>query len=210
MTRRLTLTAVAIATVLAIAIPAQAATVTITDAKNDANALNDQGLITDSPVDNDNPGNGNLQIKEMDILSVNLTTTTTQLVVKLNLKKAPTLDQTIYRVTGNVAQAAGCTTFFIQYTNHAEAPSASTLRTCDPDDITGVGSIYTNIPVKIIGKTIEWKINYTTLQSLGVKNKNMTSIGAHDRMFLATAATGGATIPQVDQVASTRSIKLGL
>lgn len=188
---------------------AHAAPTTVKDVTGDANAINDQGLCFAPPAcgpnDTATPGSqAGFDIVSLTFGSTFKGKTPTALVVTLEYAGKPDETSTVHRVTAE--DAAGCSTFLIQY--YAEPTgNSSSLRTCgDPASPTAL-SLDIDLPMpKVDGNKLVWTIPYTLLKGLPSPLKPggvLSGLGAHNRLAHAVTA------PVIDNVTSEATYKLG-
>ena len=224
--RRILTLAIGIVVSIALALPAGAATTSFTDVRGDANALNEQGVFAEplgTPQDNDTDP---ASYSALDIVKGSLGTkyktvrgrkVATAVVATLVLADRPAGNAAVYRITGDAAQGNDCTTFLLSHVVYADGSTQGTLRTCDPDDPTGQLFLSTNVSTKVSGTKITWTMPLGTLSRLGLRSgTRVADLGAHTRLNTSPseAVCGslprcGATVPQIDQVQTTKSYAIG-
>lgn len=183
----------------------------VKDLPGDANAVNDQGLCiltAGCGIGNDNATPGSQAA--FDILSVTVDTifvkvgkkkVPSALVVTEKFAAAPSDNFTVHRVTGEIA---GCA-FMLVYTAD-ESGKSSHVRQCG-EGTAGLSRDTVAPMAKLGANSITWTIPFKTLLKLPVPVKvgqKWENLGAHNRLVPVAV-----TVPQIDQVESAASFKLG-
>jgi len=194
------------------AVPAHAAKAKpqITDPAGDANGVNDQGLVTGSPIPSGQSGPADLS--QADITAVQFATTfvtkkahgktvkvPTGLTVTMTLAAAPTLPNIIYRVA---ASSTSCETLFFEFStapNDSEPGSARCAAALpNPSGPVAVKS------VAVKGNSITWTVPLTSIP----KNTVLSSLDAQTRQVTQTPAVG-ITAPQYDYASTSSTFTVG-
>ena len=210
-------TAAAAAGIAVAALPGHAATAPkpqITDPAGDANAVNDQGVVTGGPIPGDAAGPAD--VAQADITSVQLATTfaskkshgklvkvPTGFTVTMTLSAAPTVPDVFYRVA---AGSASCDNLFFEYStapNDSEPGSARCAATLPaPSGPVALKSVV------VKGNSITWTVPIKSIP----KNTVLSSLDAQTRgtAYVDTPAlTGGPTVPQFDYASTTTTFTVG-
>ncbi len=216
---RLTRPALAVTLVLAVAAsspafaaaakkPAPPVPVKITDPAGDGNALNDQGLGLPVPS-----ASTPVQVAGADVTAISWTTlaklTTvrgkkvyvpTGLQVKMTLSAAPQAN-VIFRVT---ASAGDCSIFWFNYSKFVDGGTSATLQHDCPGFVKkNAASSSESVPVDSIvtdANSITWTVKSKSIPSSVKVGTKLTEVGGQSRFYAGTSATGGATVPSLDEV----------
>ena len=190
------------------AAPAPFKAVAITDAAGDGNALNGQGL-TDAPS-TATPAN----YSGGDIVGISWVTNGTKakpngFTVTMTLSAAPG-PSTIFRVTTATAE---CSTFWLNYSATADGKLTQSLQHNCPGFVsasaTGTTESVTLANVVVKDKTIVWTVKASELPKAVVAGTTLTELSGHTRFYAGTGATGGATVPMIDEAAGDGSFVYG-
>lgn len=190
---------------------AEAASVQITDAKGDGNALNGQGFVDGLPA-----GATPVSTTSFDITSITYATkftgtgkkkTPTDVIVTM-VVAGPLATEGVSGIWRATAMVGGSCTFNLAYGTYADGAPNASLRVCDEADPLG----YADYPAKAVaaGNTITWTLPIRSLKTYGVKvGSVLDTLGGHTRLNLGTSATGGATVPQIDEAIGDKTYKVG-
>ena len=182
-----------------------------TDVAGDANGLNDEGGLLPAGADNTaTPGS----IAADDLLGVTFARldngkAVTGLQVTMTLKAAPA-SGALYRVMGS---AAGCSTFFFQYSWAVGGAPVATLRhNCGVAASTTSVNPTVSVPVeaKAVGSSIVWSLKLTDLPS-GIKLGSVLSpTRGETRTIVGASSQSLLTAPVIDQTdLQTATYKIG-
>ncbi len=182
--------------------------VAITDTAGDANGLNGQGF-TDVPS-SATPAN----YSGGDIVGISWVTNGTKakpngFTVTMTLSAVPG-PSTIFRVT---TATADCTTFWLNYSATVDGKITQSLQhNCPgftPAGATGTSESVTLANVVVKEKTITWTVPASALPKAVKAGTELTELSGHTRFYAGSAATGGATVPLVDEAAGAGSYVYG-
>ena len=174
--------------------------VSITDTVGDGNGLNGQGF-------EDVPGTATpSNYSGGDIVGISWVTNGTKLkptgfTVTMTLSGAPG-PSSIFRVT---TATADCSNFWLTYSSTVDGKVTQTLQhNCPgftPAGTTGTSEAVKLDSVVVKDKTITWTVPASALPKAVKVGTAITSLSGHVRFYAGTAATGGATVPQIDEAA---------
>jgi hypothetical protein len=185
----------------------------LTDAKGDANALNDQGIVSGSPAPEGTVTPA--AVDGADIVSVSIAATgsmakrkvgkktvkyfnCTGYTATMQLAAAPLTTATLYRIQGSTPLHD---TFWLEFSQEAGAASKTVLRYTDPASTLGTS----NVPIadaKIDGSKIVFTVTAGNLKATGgeaLGKTILTGLGADVRANAKVQGTG-ATAPMFDQL----------
>jgi hypothetical protein len=185
----------------------------LTDPKGDANGINNQGLVSGTPVPDGTATPAAVDATDITGLTVAATGSMakrkvgkkmvsyfscTGYTVTLQLAAAPLPTAALYRVQGATPLHD---TFWLEYSEEAGATATTTLRYTDAAATLGTSSIAI-APAKIDGSKIVFTVTGGNLKATGgeaLGKTILTSFGA-DVRFNGKAQGGGITAPMFDQL----------
>lgn len=194
--------------------PAAPKPLVLTDLAGDANAANDQGLVSGTPVPA-GTATGPATVAQFDIKSVTVAATGAMATRKVGKKKikyfnctgytatlelagAPLSNGALYRIQGS---ATSHDTYWLQYAVDAAGTATTVLRYTDEAATLGTSTIAI-APAKIDGTKITFTVTGANMKASGesLGKTILSGFGADVRTNGQIPGVGGATAPMWDQL----------